>query len=57
MPASKKRPKPVVVEQEIKTYNPTKSIFGKVIIVLLALGMFIGLVITAIVQMIAVLNS
>jgi len=56
MPESKKREKPVTIEPEYKIYNPTKSKFGKVVVVILALGMFIGLVITAIVGMIRVLN-
>lgn len=56
MPQSKKRPKPVVVEQEIKTYDPTKSKFGKVLLVILALGMFIGLLVAAIVEGIKVLS-
>jgi len=56
MPESKKRPKPVVIEPEYRAYNPTKSKFGKIVIVILAVGMFIGLVIAAIYQMIQVLN-
>lgn len=56
MPQSKKRPKPVVVEQKIKTYDPTKSKFGKVLLVILALGMFIGLLVAAIVEGIKVLS-
>ncbi len=56
MPQSKKRPKPVVVEQEIKTYNPTKSKFGKIVLVILAIGMFLGLLIAAVVQGIKVLS-
>jgi len=56
MPESKKRPKPVVIEPEYRAYNPTKSKFGKIVIAILAVGMFIGLVIAAIYQMIQVLN-
>lgn len=56
MPQSRKRPKPVVIEPEYKAYNPTKSKFGKIVIILLALGMFIGLVIAAVYEMIQVLN-
>ncbi|MDD3126492.1 MAG: hypothetical protein WC479_03610 [Candidatus Izemoplasmatales bacterium] len=55
MPESRKRPKPVVVEQEYKSYNPTKGKFGKVLIVILAVGMFLGLLIAAIYGMIQVL--
>ena len=57
MPESKKRPKPVVIEQEYKSYNPTKSKFGKVLIVILAIGMFLSLVIAAIAGMIEVLTN
>ncbi|MCK7484790.1 MAG: hypothetical protein MZU97_04045 [Bacillus subtilis] len=57
MPESKKRPKPVVEEFEVKSYNPLKSKFGKVLIVILAAGFFIGMLITAIVSMINVLNG
>lgn len=56
MPQSKKRPKPVIVEQEIKTYNPTKSKFGKIVLAILAIGMFLGLLIAAVVQGIKVLS-
>ena len=56
MPQSKKRPKPVVVEAEIRTFNPTKSKFGKIVLVILAVGMFLGLLIAAIVQGIKVLS-
>ncbi|MDD3841886.1 MAG: hypothetical protein WC088_01255 [Candidatus Izemoplasmatales bacterium] len=57
MPESKKRPKPVDIEQEYKSYNPTKSKFGKVLIVILAIGMFLSLVIAAIAGMIEVLTN
>jgi len=43
------------VKQEIKTYNPTKSKFGKVVLVILAAGMVLGMVIAAVWQMIEVL--
>jgi len=49
-------PRPNANEKQIKTYNPTKSKVGKVIIVILILGMVLGLFITAIVEMIKVLN-
>jgi hypothetical protein len=57
MPESKKRPKPIVVEEEVKSYNPLKSKFGKVLIVILALGFFITMLVAAIVEMIKVLGS
>jgi hypothetical protein len=56
MAESKKRPKPVAVEPEYRAINPTKSKFGKVVIILLAIGMFIGLVIAAVYGMIEVLK-
>jgi len=56
MPNSKKRPRPVQVEPEIRPINPTKSKVGKIIIIILAAGMFIGMVITAIAGMISVLR-
>ena len=40
---------------EIKTYDPTKSKFGKVVLLILAVGMFLGILITAVVSMIQVL--
>ncbi|MFH0992804.1 MAG: hypothetical protein V1761_00480 [bacterium] len=55
MPQAKKKPKPTQIEREIKAYNPTKSIVGKVIILILAAGFVIGLIISAIIGMIAVL--
>ncbi len=56
MPQSKKRPKPVAVEMEIKTFNPTKSKFGKIVLLILAIGFFLGMVIAAIAGMIEVLQ-
>jgi hypothetical protein len=56
MPESKKRPKPVVIEPEFKSYNPTKSKFGKIVIAILAIGMFIGLIVSAVYGMISVLK-
>ena len=44
-------------EHEYKAFNPTKSKVGRVIIVVLALGMFLGMLITAIINMINVLNG
>ena len=49
-------PKPNANEKQIKTYNPTKSKVGKIIIVILILGMVLGLFITAIVEMAKVLG-
>jgi len=56
MPNAKKRPKAVVVEPDVKPYNPTKSVFGRVVIAILAVGMFVGLVIAAVYGMIQVLR-
>ena len=42
-------------KEEIKTYNPTKSKAGKIVLLILAVGMFLGILITAIVQMVQVL--
>lgn len=51
MPSSKKRKtKQVEVQEpELKAFNPTKSRVGRVIIVILAIGMFLAMLITAIV--------
>lgn len=57
MPESRKRPKPVVEDPEVKSYNPLKSTFGKVLIVILAVGFFLGMLITAIISMIQVLRG
>jgi hypothetical protein len=56
MPQSKKRPKPTAIEKEIRSYDPTKSKFGKIILLILAVGMFLGLVIAAIYGAISVLG-
>lgn len=42
-------------KNEITTFNPTKSKFGKVILLVLALGMFLGILISAVVSMVRVL--
>ncbi len=48
--ATKKKPKATSLEEkEIRTYNPTKSNFGKIIIIILALGMFLSMLIAAII--------
>lgn len=56
MPNSKNRPKTIIAEPDVKPYNPTKSVFGRVVIAILAVGMFIGLVIAAVYGMISVLR-
>ncbi len=56
MPQAKKKPKPVQIEREIKAYNPTKSVVGRIIILILAAGFVIGLIISAIFGMIEVLG-
>ncbi len=43
------------VKEEIRTYNPTKSKFGKFILLILAVGMFLGILIAAIWSMVDVL--
>ncbi len=55
---TKKTRKPVKKEQErdVQAFNPTKSRVGRFIILILALGMFIGMVITAIISMADVLS-
>jgi hypothetical protein len=49
MPNSKKRKVVTEVkdEKEIKAFNPTKSKVGRFIILILAIGMFLGMVIAA----------
>lgn len=44
-------------KQEIQTYDPTKSKFGKIVLLILAVGMFLGILITAVVSMIQVLTG
>lgn len=56
MSNTKKRPKSVFVEPDIKPYNPTKSVFGKIVLTILAVGMGLGLLIAAVVNMISVLR-
>lgn len=46
----------MAAEKEIKTYNPTKSKIGKIIIVILAAGMFLATVVAAIIGMVSVLD-
>ncbi len=56
MANNQSRPKPMTVEKEIKTYNPTKSKVGKIIIVILAAGMFLATVVAAIIGIVEVLG-
>ncbi|MCF7923533.1 MAG: hypothetical protein K9L64_00320 [Candidatus Izimaplasma sp.] len=44
-------------KDEIRTYNPTKSKFGKIVLLILAVGMVLGIVIAAVVSMIQVLTA
>lgn len=53
MPQSKKKPKPEIVEKEIKTFNPAKSKVGKVLIILLAIGFFASILVAAIAAMVS----
>jgi len=50
MPNSKKRKAVIEVKQErdTKAFNPTKSRVGRVIILILAIGMFLGMLIAAV---------
>ncbi|MBI9009731.1 MAG: hypothetical protein JEZ05_06850 [Tenericutes bacterium] len=51
MPNSKKRKEVAEVKDEkgMKAFNPTKSRVGRVIILILAIGMFLGMLIAAII--------
>ncbi|QWB99340.1 hypothetical protein KHQ88_04030 [Mycoplasmatota bacterium] len=42
-------------KEEIKTYNPTKSKFGKFVLLILAVGMFLGILLAAVWSMVDVL--
>lgn len=44
-----------VVKSDSKTYDPTKSTFGKVVLLILAVGMFLGILIAAVYSMVTVL--
>ena len=44
-------------QETSKAFDPTKSKLGKIIIVVLTTGMFIGMVIAAIYGMVSVLSS
>lgn len=52
-----KKKKQTQVEKEIRTYNPTKSKFGRIVLLILAIGMFLGLLIAAIIGAIDVLSG
>jgi len=57
MANKKTKKRPTAQEIEIKTYNPTKSKLGRLILVILAVGMFLGLLIAAIIGAIDVLTG
>ena len=61
MATSKKRKKVDKKAQEqvkeVRAFNPTKSGIGRIIILILALGMFLGLVIAAVINIIQVLSQ
>jgi uncharacterized membrane protein YcjF (UPF0283 family) len=57
MAKSKKKPKPSKIEQEIKTYNPTKSMFGKIVLLILAIGFFAAIIISAIMLIVEYFQS
>jgi hypothetical protein len=57
MPKSKNKKKPTQIEREIRTYNPTKSKFGKIVLLILAIGMFLAMLVAAIYGAIDVLTS
>lgn len=57
MANNKTKKKPTPQEKEIKTYNPTKSKFGRLVLLILAVGMFLGLLIAAIIGAIEVLSG
>lgn len=57
MGTTKKRKKPAnETERDIKAFNPTKSRVGRIIIIILALGMFLAMLISAIIGGIDVLS-
>jgi hypothetical protein len=61
VPKSKAKAKPkkklTTAEREIKTFNPTKSKFGRIILLILAIGMFLAMLIAAVYGAIEVLTS
>jgi len=56
MANTKNKPKPNDNEKAIKTYNPTKSTTGRIILLILIAGMILGIFVSAIIEMIKVLN-
>ena len=54
MPASKKRPKVVEPEIEVKAINPLKTRWGRVLIVILAVGFFLSMLVAMVYGMIQV---
>jgi len=57
MATKKTKKRPSAQEIEIKTYNPTKSKLGRIVLLILAVGMFLGLLIAAIIGAIDVLSG
>lgn len=57
MANTKVKPKFNDNEKEIKTYNPTKSTVGRIILLILIAGMILGIFISAVVEMFKVLNG
>ena len=56
MADTKKKKKTTQAEKEIRTYNPTKSKFGRIVLLILAVGMFLGLLIAAVIGAVNVFN-
>ncbi len=56
MPNNKTKKSKTETTRGMKAFNPTKSNVGKIIIVILAAGMFLGMLIAAIYGMINVLT-
>ncbi len=54
MATNKKRVNTKEKERDVVAFNPTKSRFGRIIILILALGMFLGLLVAAIMGGIAI---
>ncbi len=57
MANTKEKPRKNDNEKDIKTYNPTKSTVGRIILLILIAGMILGIFISAAVEMIKVLNG
>jgi len=56
MANTKERPQQNDLEKDIKTYNPTKSTVGRIILLILIAGMILGIFVSAIIEMINVLG-